>query len=77
MLSVSEIGETESPTIPTDYDGSIGLSIKQQQRYIIAFKNAQHNVTPFVKKHLNTMLPLQFYKNNFMTSGIYYDVKVE
>jgi len=49
MLSVSDIGETESLTIPTDYDGSFGLRTKQKQRYFIAFKNTSHNVTSFIK----------------------------
>jgi len=76
MLSVSDKGMDTHLNIPKDYDGSIGLWSKQKQSYFFAFKNASHNVTPFVKKLPNGINPLQSYKNNFMTAGVYYEVEV-
>jgi len=76
MLSVSDEGESDELTIPDNYDGSIGLWTEIKENYFIAFKNAPHNKTPFVKKNPKSQKPLIAAKENYMIAGIYYEIEV-
>lgn len=75
MLSISDEGESKELTIPNDYDGSIGLW-DTKENYFFAFKNAPHNVTPFVKKNPRAKEPLITAKENRMVAGIYYEIEI-
>jgi len=76
MLSVSDEGESDELTIPDNYDGSIGLWTESKENYFIAFKNAPHNKTPFVKKNPKSQKPLIAAEENYMIAGIYYEIEV-
>ncbi len=76
MLSMSDQGESDSLTIPEDYDGSIGLWNKNKESYFYAFKNAPHGVTPFVRKNPNSSKSLAAAEKNIMIAGVSYDVEI-
>lgn len=76
MLSVSDEGESDELTIPDNYDGSIGLWANIKDNYFFAFKNAPHNVTPFVRKNPKAQKPLISAKENLMVAGVYYEIEV-
>lgn len=76
MLSASDVGEIRELTIPSGYDGSIGLWSSQKENYFFAFKNAPHDVTPFVRKNPNADEVLGKSVENKMIAGVYYQVEV-
>lgn len=76
LLAVSDEGDSDKLTVPDNYDGSIGLWTKEKENYFFAFKNAPHNVTPFVKKHPNAAKALVAAAENSMIAGVYYDIEV-
>ena len=76
MLSMSDKGDTDKLTIPENYDGSIGIWSAEKENYFFAFKNAPHNVTPFVRKNPDPGITLASARENLMTAGIYYAIEV-
>jgi hypothetical protein len=76
LLAVSDLGESESITIPERYDGGIELWSKEKENYFIAFKNASHNYTPFIQKNPNAKESLASAKENIMNAGVYYSIEV-
>ncbi|HKK61086.1 MAG TPA: hypothetical protein VJ951_00920 [Bacteroidales bacterium] len=76
LLSVSDLGETEDLTVPSYFDGSLGLFLQEKENYFFAFKNGPHNLTPFVRKSPYKGESLGSAKENLMIAGVYYDVEV-
>jgi hypothetical protein len=76
MLSVSDKGISDELTIPENYNGSIGLWMKEKESYFMAFKNASHNKTPFLRKNPDATKPLVAAKENYMVAGVYYNIEV-
>lgn len=50
LLSASERGDNNGLYLPSDYDGSMGYIINNSENYFVAFHNAAHNTTPFIRK---------------------------
>ncbi|HYW94910.1 MAG TPA: hypothetical protein VE870_04935 [Bacteroidales bacterium] len=75
LLSLSDEGEPGSLSIPEDFDGSLGLFTGQKENYFFAFKNAPHNVTPFVRKSPKGT-KLGSATKNTMIAGVYYDIEI-
>lgn len=76
LLSVSDEGEATGLEVPEDFDGSLGLFTREKENYFFAFKNAPHNLTPFVRKSPNAEGSLGTAAENSMIAGVYYDVEV-
>lgn len=49
-IAASDKGASEEITIPADYDGSIQYLLTDIDNYFVAFHNAAHNKTPFIRK---------------------------
>ena len=47
MLSASDAGKGETVTLPSDYDGGMGVWTRDIHNYFFAFHNAAHDRTPF------------------------------
>lgn len=75
VLSFSDEDGSTDLTIPDDYDGSIGFVTGVKENYFFAFKNAPHNVTPFVKRSPNAKEALGSATENTMIAGVYYEVE--
>lgn len=76
LLSASDEGATADLTIPEDFDGSLGLFTGEKENYFIAFKNAPHNVTPFIRKSPYAGETLGSAVKNSMIAGVYYEIEV-
>lgn len=76
MLSVSDVGDSRELTIPEGYDGNLGFWSNDRENYFFAFKNAPHNVTPFVRKNPDPGTALVSAAENLMIAGVYYDIEV-
>jgi hypothetical protein len=76
LVSLSDPGESENISIPDNFDGSLGLFTNEKENYFFAFKNAPHNVTPFVRKSPATGVTLASADENIMIAGVYYDVEI-
>jgi hypothetical protein len=76
LVSASDAGASDHLTIPEDFDGSLGLFTSEKENYFFAFKNAPHNVTPFVRKSPATGETLGSASDNTMIAGVYYDVEI-
>jgi hypothetical protein len=76
LLSISDQGESNELTVPGDFDGSLGLFVREKENYFFAFKNGPHNVTPFVRKSPSTGESLGTANENSMIAGVYYHVEV-
>lgn len=76
LLSASDEGASADLTIPEDFDGSLGLFTGEKENYFFAFKNAPHNVTPFVRKSPYAGKTLGSAKENSMIAGVYYDIEI-
>lgn len=50
MLSASDRGENNRITFPDGYDGNIQYLMSEIDSYFIAFHNAAHNRTPFIRR---------------------------
>lgn len=48
ILSASDEGDGASLTLPDDYDGSMGVWVREIQNYFFAFHNMAHDRTPFL-----------------------------
>jgi hypothetical protein len=75
MLAMSDVGSVDELTLSDDYDGNMGLWIKEKDNYFFAYKNAPHNATPFLRRYPNPG-ELISAKDNSMIAGVYYDVEV-
>ena len=76
LVSLSDVGESLNLTIPEDFDGSLGLFTGEKENYFFAFKNAPHNVTPFIRKSPDVNNTLGSASENKMIAGIYYDIEI-
>jgi hypothetical protein len=76
LLSVSDVGESVNLSIPGDFDGSLGLFTNEKENYFFAFKNAPHNVTPFVRKSPADGKTLGSAGENRMIAGVYYEIEI-
>lgn len=76
ILCASDPGSGDSLTVPPDYDGNIGLWMEGTENYFMAFKNAPHGVTPFIRKNPAASQPLAIAGENLMLAGRYYAVEV-
>ncbi len=62
-------------SIPEGFDGSLGLFTGERENYFFAFKNAPHNVTPFVRKS-PAGKKLGSANKNTMIAGVYYRIEI-
>jgi len=76
LLSTSDVGASDNLTIPEDFDGSLGLFTNEKENYFFAFKNAPHNVTPFVRKSPYAGQTLGSASENSMIAGVYYAIEI-
>lgn len=76
LVSLSDPGDSENISIPDNFDGSLGLFTNEKENYFFAFKNAPHNVTPFVRKSPATGETIASADKNSMIAGVYYDVEI-
>lgn len=76
LLSASDVGPSVKLTIPEDFDGSLGLFTGEKENYFFAFKNAPHNVTPFVRKSPASGKTLGSASENSMIAGVYYAIEI-
>lgn len=76
VLSLSDEGKTTELTIPDNYDGNMGLLSNDKENYFYAFKNAPHNLTPFVRRYTNAKIDLASASENTMIAGVYYQIEV-
>lgn len=51
MLSVSDRGVDATLDLPEDYDGNMGYLTTDTDNYFIAFHNAAHNTSPFIRRY--------------------------
>lgn len=75
ILYASDTAAAESLSIPTDYDGSMGLWINDIDNYFFAFHNAAHDRTPFgirfpSKESIGEL------KKNVMHSGEFHTIEI-
>ncbi len=77
MHSVSNRESPEVLSIPEGYNGAMGLWVTEKNNYFHAFRNAPHNVTPFIRKYPDpdTQL-LGSAPENVMVPGVYYTVEI-
>lgn len=76
LISLSDIGMSDNISIPENFDGSLGLFTNERENYFFAFKNAPHNVTPFVRRSPATGQTLASASENSMIAGVYYNVEI-
>jgi hypothetical protein len=78
MLSASDKGPGEGISFPTDYDGSMKYLTTDVESFFIAFHNAAHNTTPFIRDFSFELAgghTLAIAKSNIMTTE-WHDVEV-
>lgn len=51
MLDASDVGAESTLSLPDAYDGDVGHLLNNVDAYFVAFHNAAHNRTPFVRRH--------------------------
>ncbi|MDA9589759.1 hypothetical protein N9R65_03095 [Opitutales bacterium] len=51
MLSVSDRGADATLHLPEDYDGNMGYLTTDTDNYFVAFHNAAHNASPFIRRY--------------------------
>jgi hypothetical protein len=61
-------------TIPDNYDGSMDLWTSSKN-YFLAFKNATHGATPFIKKNAEGSKESWAAEQDKMVAGVYYDIE--
>lgn len=77
MHSVSDSGDEDNLNIPEDYNGNMGIWIKEKENYFYAFKNASHNFTPFIRKYpIPGNEALVAAPENIMIPGKYYAIEI-
>jgi len=76
MHSATDVG-SEKLTIPTGYNGNMGMWVNEKDNYFYAFRNAPHNFPPFLRKY---PVPggdaIAMANENFMLPGVYYDIEI-
>jgi len=76
MHSATDVGSDEL-SIQKDYNGNMGLWIKEKDNYFYAFRNAPHNFPPFIRKYpVPGGNALATAKENFMIPGVYYAIEI-
>lgn len=77
LLSISDLGETTSLTIPAGYDGNNEFWLKNTENYFFAFRNASHNLAPFLRKWpIPGRESLAVAKKDVMLPGVYHEVEL-
>ena len=77
MLSASDQGPSADLNIPVDYNGNMGLWVKEKENYFIAFRNESHNFTPFIRKYpVPGGESLAAAPENIMIPGKYYAIEI-
>lgn len=76
MFSMSDTENSTNLNVPDEYDGNIGLWFNDKTNYFVAFKNAPHNVTPFVRKNPLSEGHLASAAENKMIAGVYYQIEI-
>lgn len=76
VLAGSNIGESNSLSIPEDYDGNFSFWSEKKDNYFFAFKNAPHGLTPFVAKNPTPGEILASADKNVMMPGLFYNIEV-
>ncbi len=77
MHSVSDRERSDALSIPEDYNGGMGLWINEKNNYFHAFRNAPHNVTPFIRKNPEPgSQQLATAPENVMVPGVNYSVEI-
>ena len=76
MHSASDVG-SDKLTIPTDYNGNMGMWTSEKDNYFHAFRNEAHNFPPFIRKY---PVPggdaLALASENVTLPGVFYAVEI-
>jgi hypothetical protein len=75
MLSASDNGDGKSLTLPEDYDGSMGIWVREIDNYFFAFHNMAHDRTPFLVRFPETG-QLAEHETNVMRNGGFHTIEV-
>lgn len=76
MHSATDV-DSDKLTIPSGYNGNMGMWVNEKDNYFYAFRNAPHNYPPFLRKY---PVPggdaLAMAEENFMLPGVYYSIEI-
>lgn len=75
VMSASDDTTGEALTIPEDYDGSIGLWMRDSHNYFFAFHNMAHDRTPFLVRSAGGGQIAEA-EDNVMRAGVFHTVEV-
>lgn len=76
MHSATDVG-SDKLTIPEDYNGNMGLWVKNKDNYFYAFRNAPHNFPPFLRQYpVPGGEALVMASENFMLPGVFYSIEI-
>jgi len=76
MHSATDVG-SEKLTISSGYNGNMGLWVREKDNYFYAFRNAPHNLPPFIRKYpVPGGEALAMAEENFMLPGVYYSIEI-
>ncbi len=76
MHSATDVG-ADKLTIPSGYNGNMGMWTKEKDNYFYAFRNAPHNYPPFLRKYpVPGGEALAMAQENFMLPGVYYAIEI-
>lgn len=76
MHSASDVG-SDKLTIPTDYNGNMGMWTSEKDNYFHAFRNEAHNFPPFIRKYpVPGGEALALASENVTLPGVFYDIEI-
>lgn len=77
MHSISDLDSDEKLSIEEDYNGNMGLWVNDKDNYFLAFRNAPHNLPPFIRRYPTPGEDAQVLATeNFMLPGVYYSIEI-
>ena len=76
MHSASDVG-SDKLTIPTDYNGNMGMWTSEKDNYFHAFRNEAHNFPPFIRKYpVPGEDAIGMARENIMLPGVFYSMEI-
>jgi hypothetical protein len=77
MHSISDLDSPDQLTLPENYNGNMGLWVNDKDNYFHAFRNAPHNLPPFIRRYPEPGEEDQVLAaENFMVPGLYYSIEI-
>lgn len=77
MHSISDLDSDKKLSIQEDYNGNMGLWVNDKDNYFYAFRNAPHNLPPFIRRYPQPGEEAQVLATeNFMVPGLYYSIEL-